>query len=116
LSATLSWRAFELNPDLPIDGIPHEVYLSAKFGSVAACAPLGIHAVPYFVLERGYAISGAPGARDVSADFRHRRRYRRTGTGGGLTPTIIASARIIAKTARGGFVAAAVWHGSSSLP
>jgi predicted DsbA family dithiol-disulfide isomerase len=35
LSATLSWRAFELNPDLPIDGIPHEVYLSAKFGSVA---------------------------------------------------------------------------------
>jgi predicted DsbA family dithiol-disulfide isomerase len=35
LSATLSWRAFELNPDLPIEGIPHEVYLSAKFGSVA---------------------------------------------------------------------------------
>ena len=24
LSATLSWRAFELNPDLPIDGIPRE--------------------------------------------------------------------------------------------
>jgi predicted DsbA family dithiol-disulfide isomerase len=35
LSATLSWRAFELNPDLPIDGIPREIYLSAKFGSVA---------------------------------------------------------------------------------
>lgn len=25
LSATLSWRAFELNPDLPIDGIPREL-------------------------------------------------------------------------------------------
>jgi predicted DsbA family dithiol-disulfide isomerase len=35
LSATLSWRAFELNPDLPIDGIPREIYLSAKFGSAA---------------------------------------------------------------------------------
>lgn len=33
LSATLSWRAFELNPDLPIDGIPREVYLSGKFDS-----------------------------------------------------------------------------------
>jgi predicted DsbA family dithiol-disulfide isomerase len=33
LSATLSWRAFELKPDLPIDGIPCEVYLSGKFGS-----------------------------------------------------------------------------------
>lgn len=30
---TLSWRAFELNPDLPSDGIPRELYLSAKFGS-----------------------------------------------------------------------------------
>ena len=35
LSATLSWRAFELNPDLPIDGIPREIYLSAKCDSAA---------------------------------------------------------------------------------
>jgi predicted DsbA family dithiol-disulfide isomerase len=35
LTATVSWRAFELNPDLPIEGIPREIYLSAKFGSVA---------------------------------------------------------------------------------
>jgi predicted DsbA family dithiol-disulfide isomerase len=33
LSATVSWRAFQLNPDLPIEGIPREIYLSAKFGS-----------------------------------------------------------------------------------
>jgi predicted DsbA family dithiol-disulfide isomerase len=33
LTAILSWRAFELNPDLPTDGIPRELYLSAKFGS-----------------------------------------------------------------------------------
>jgi predicted DsbA family dithiol-disulfide isomerase len=26
LSATLSWRALELYPDLPIDGIPREIY------------------------------------------------------------------------------------------
>jgi predicted DsbA family dithiol-disulfide isomerase len=33
LAATRSWRAFELNPDLPSGGIPRELYLSAKFGS-----------------------------------------------------------------------------------
>jgi predicted DsbA family dithiol-disulfide isomerase len=36
LAATLSWRAFELNPDLPNDGIPRELYLTAKFGSYHA--------------------------------------------------------------------------------
>lgn len=32
LSVTLSWRAFELNPDMPSGGISHRLYLSAKFG------------------------------------------------------------------------------------
>jgi predicted DsbA family dithiol-disulfide isomerase len=32
LTATLSWRAFELNPEMPSAGIPRELYLSAKFG------------------------------------------------------------------------------------
>ena len=40
LTATLSWRAFELNPDLPSDGIPRELYLSAKFGSSRAAERL----------------------------------------------------------------------------
>jgi predicted DsbA family dithiol-disulfide isomerase len=40
LDATLSWRAFELNPDLPSDGIPRELYLSAKFGSYGAAERL----------------------------------------------------------------------------
>jgi predicted DsbA family dithiol-disulfide isomerase len=31
--ATRSWRAFQLNPDMPAEGIPREFYLSAKFGS-----------------------------------------------------------------------------------
>jgi predicted DsbA family dithiol-disulfide isomerase len=31
--ATLSWRAFQLNPDIPSEGIPHVLYLSAKFGN-----------------------------------------------------------------------------------
>ena len=33
LAATLSWRAFQLNPDMPANGIPRELYLSARFGS-----------------------------------------------------------------------------------
>jgi predicted DsbA family dithiol-disulfide isomerase len=32
LSVTLSWRAFELNPDMPADGISRELYLAARFG------------------------------------------------------------------------------------
>ncbi len=32
LEATLSWRAFQLNPDMPTDGISRELYLSAKYG------------------------------------------------------------------------------------
>jgi predicted DsbA family dithiol-disulfide isomerase len=31
--ATRSWRAFQLNPDMPAEGITREFYLSAKFGS-----------------------------------------------------------------------------------
>ncbi len=33
LVATRSWRAFQLNPDMPSEGIAREVYLAAKFGS-----------------------------------------------------------------------------------
>jgi predicted DsbA family dithiol-disulfide isomerase len=31
--ATRSWRAFQLNPDMPAEGIPRDFYLAAKFGS-----------------------------------------------------------------------------------
>jgi predicted DsbA family dithiol-disulfide isomerase len=34
LVATRSWRAFQLNPDLPAEGIPRDFFLAAKFGSV----------------------------------------------------------------------------------
>jgi predicted DsbA family dithiol-disulfide isomerase len=40
LTATLSWRAFQLNPDMPIDGISRELYLSAKFGAARAAERL----------------------------------------------------------------------------
>ena len=40
LTATLSWHAFELNPDLPSDGISRDVYISAKFGSSPAAERL----------------------------------------------------------------------------
>jgi predicted DsbA family dithiol-disulfide isomerase len=46
LVVTRSWRAFQLNPDLPIDGVPHGLYLAAKFGSSLnagrACAALAV--------------------------------------------------------------------------
>src|SRR5271156_2774318 len=38
LGATRSWRAFQLNPDLPSDGIPHEFFLAAKFGGLHQAA------------------------------------------------------------------------------
>jgi predicted DsbA family dithiol-disulfide isomerase len=32
LAVTRSWRAFQLNPDLPSEGVPHAFYLAAKYG------------------------------------------------------------------------------------
>jgi predicted DsbA family dithiol-disulfide isomerase len=44
LAVTRSWRAFQLNPDLPSDGVPRAFYLAAKYGSPQnarrACAAL----------------------------------------------------------------------------
>jgi predicted DsbA family dithiol-disulfide isomerase len=36
LPATLAWRAFQLNPEMPSEGISRELYLSAKFGGPRA--------------------------------------------------------------------------------
>jgi predicted DsbA family dithiol-disulfide isomerase len=33
LSVSMSWRAFQLNPDMPDRGVGREAYLAAKFGS-----------------------------------------------------------------------------------
>jgi predicted DsbA family dithiol-disulfide isomerase len=33
LTATLSWRPFQLNPEMPSDGISRDLYLSAKFAN-----------------------------------------------------------------------------------
>jgi predicted DsbA family dithiol-disulfide isomerase len=42
LPATLSWRAFELNPDMPSAGISRELYLAAKFsGSLSGSRAAG---------------------------------------------------------------------------
>jgi predicted DsbA family dithiol-disulfide isomerase len=38
LAVTRSWRAFQLSPDVPSDGIPGERYLSAKFGGCGSNA------------------------------------------------------------------------------
>ncbi len=33
LAASITWRAFQLNPDMPDEGMPRQAYLAAKFGS-----------------------------------------------------------------------------------
>jgi predicted DsbA family dithiol-disulfide isomerase len=46
LTATRSWHAFQLNPDLPVEGVSQKLYLAAKFGSAQsaarACAALAV--------------------------------------------------------------------------
>jgi predicted DsbA family dithiol-disulfide isomerase len=66
LTATLSWRAFELNPDLPSDGIPRELYLSGKFGSSRAAERLHV------------AISAAGRAEGIEFAFERIRRTPNT--------------------------------------
>jgi predicted DsbA family dithiol-disulfide isomerase len=55
LAVSLSWRAFQLNPTIPSDGISREFYLSAKFGNARAA-------------ERLYSILSATG-RSEGIDF-----------------------------------------------
>ncbi|MBV9522886.1 MAG: DsbA family oxidoreductase [Alphaproteobacteria bacterium] len=38
LTASTTWRAFQLNPDMPEGGMPREAYLNAKFGSAGHAA------------------------------------------------------------------------------
>src|SRR5215475_12982623 len=38
LLATRSWRAFQLNPEMPTDGISRELYLTAKYGDLRSAA------------------------------------------------------------------------------
>lgn len=33
LAVSINWRAFQLNPDMPVDGMSRSDYLTAKFGS-----------------------------------------------------------------------------------
>jgi predicted DsbA family dithiol-disulfide isomerase len=37
---SLSWRAFQLNPEMPPGGMPREAYLAAKFGNAANASRL----------------------------------------------------------------------------
>ena len=66
LTATLSWRPFELNPDLPSDGIPRELYLSAKFGNSRAADRLNA------------VVSAAGRAEGIEFDFARIRRTPNT--------------------------------------
>jgi len=38
IPVTVRWRAFQLNPDMPRDGMDRQSYLSAKFGGAARAA------------------------------------------------------------------------------
>jgi predicted DsbA family dithiol-disulfide isomerase len=40
LAPTVRWHPFELNPDLPVDGIPRAAYLENKFGGKARAAEI----------------------------------------------------------------------------
>jgi predicted DsbA family dithiol-disulfide isomerase len=38
LEVSIAWRAFQLNPDMPADGMPRDAYVAAKFGGAAQAA------------------------------------------------------------------------------
>jgi predicted DsbA family dithiol-disulfide isomerase len=80
LSATLSWRAFQLNPDMPSEGISRELYLSAKFANMRAA-------------ERHYATVSAAG-RGEGIDFAFERIRR--------TPNTLRAHRLIRLAANEG--------------
>jgi predicted DsbA family dithiol-disulfide isomerase len=77
---SLSWRAFQLNPDMPPGGMPREAYLAAKFGNAVNATRL------YATIAEAGAAEGIPFAFD---------RIRRT-------PNTLAAHRLIRYAARNG--------------
>ncbi len=73
ISATVTWRPFELNPDMPKEGLDRRAYRSRKFGS----------------WERSQALDAqvAAAAKADGLDFRHERMER--------TPNTIDAHRLI---------------------
>ena len=80
ISATVTWRPFELNPDMPKEGLDRRAYRSRKFGS----------------WEHSQALDAqvAAAAKAESLDFRHDRMER--------TPNTINAHRLIWLAGRGG--------------
>ena len=70
---TIHWRPYQLNPDMPAEGVERAAYRAAKFGSV----------------ERGRELDAnvAEAGRAVGLEFRHDRMLR--------TPNTIAAHRLI---------------------
>jgi predicted DsbA family dithiol-disulfide isomerase len=75
LSVSMTWRAFQLNPDMPDGGMPREAYLNAKFGSAAhatriysAIAEAGAGENIAFAFER---IRRTPNSRDAHRLIRY---------------------------------------------
>lgn len=73
LPFTIHWRPYQLNPDMPVEGVERAAYRAAKFGSV----------------ERGRELDAnvAEAGRAVGLEFRHDRMLR--------TPNTIAAHRLI---------------------
>ncbi len=70
---SIHWRPYQLNPDMPVEGVERAAYRAAKFGSV----------------ERGRELDAnvAEAGRAVGLEFRHDRMLR--------TPNTIAAHRLI---------------------
>lgn len=80
LGVEIGWRPFQLNPDIPRDGMDRRVYLSEKFGGVDRA-------------RQRYAVIGDAG-RQEGIDFRFDRIER--------TPNTVDSHRLIAFARRDG--------------
>ena len=80
---SISWRAFQLNPDMPAGGMPREAYLAAKFGNAANASRLyasiadagAAEGIP-FAFER---IRRTPNTRDAHRLIRHATLHGRAG-------------------------------------
>jgi len=52
VKAEVSWRPFQLNPTMPIEGMDRKTYLEAKFGSLDAFQQLEEHVLAAGIAER----------------------------------------------------------------
>jgi predicted DsbA family dithiol-disulfide isomerase len=59
IDTRITWLPFQLNPEMPIEGVVRAQYREQKFGSLERSRALDARVSAEFIINRKYGVSGA---------------------------------------------------------